>query len=157
MPGPPPKPTQLKILEGNPGKRPLNMDEPHLEPCLLKPPKELVDQNARKEWRRVSKILFDAGILTSADYAMLYGYCYWWGEFLRLDKIIRDNGLDVIYEDQPDGRQVIKSSPYSVERRKSFDNAIKCARHLGLSPAERSRLKTAWSEKDEWEIFRKRR
>jgi len=155
MTGPPPKPTQLKVLEGNPGKRPLNENEPQLEPALLRPPKELTDARAKKEWKRVAKILYAAGILTEADQAMLFGYCYWWGEFLRLDEIIRANNLDVILVERPDGTTTVKNSPYALERRKSFENAINCAKHLGLSPAERSRLKTAWSEEDEWETFRK--
>jgi hypothetical protein len=29
-----PKPTRLKVLTGNPGKRPLNMDEPQPEPAI---------------------------------------------------------------------------------------------------------------------------
>jgi len=39
MRGPPPKPTYLRILEGNPSKRPLNRNEPQPPPVeTLDPP-----------------------------------------------------------------------------------------------------------------------
>ena len=37
-PGPKPKPTHLKIITGNPGKRPLNHDEPEVIEPLGTPP-----------------------------------------------------------------------------------------------------------------------
>ena len=39
MRGRKPKPTHLKVIAGNPGKRPLNEDGPRYDPKLLKPPR----------------------------------------------------------------------------------------------------------------------
>lgn len=64
--GPPPKPTALKRLEGNTGKRPLNDLEP--EPKAGEPeiPADLGEQE-RTAWRRYVPILLEMKCLTEAD------------------------------------------------------------------------------------------
>ena len=61
--GPKPKPTAIKILEGNPGKRPLNLNEP--KPLQIAPecPDWLLDE-AKKELKNVldSKSIYWGGI-----------------------------------------------------------------------------------------------
>ena len=67
-----PKPTVLKALEGNPGKRALNMNEPN-------PPKKAprcpswLEQEAKKEWRRMGKLLEVTGVLTEMDMTAFAG------------------------------------------------------------------------------------
>ena len=74
-----PKPTAVKQLEGNPGKRQLNANEP--KPAARAPscPKWLED-DAKKEWRRLAKQMEQLGILTEVDMAAFAGYiktrCY---------------------------------------------------------------------------------
>ena len=65
-----PKPTAVKQLEGNPGKRQLNANEP--KPAARAPscPKWLED-DAKKEWRRLAKQMEQLGILTEVDMAAL--------------------------------------------------------------------------------------
>ena len=58
-----PKPTALKKLEGNPGKRPLNELEPLPQVTMLRCPNWL-EPEAKKEWRRLAPVLIGAGILT---------------------------------------------------------------------------------------------
>ena len=50
-----PKPTALKELEGNPGKRPLNDREPKPEKKAPPCPKWLND-DAKKEWRHTGRL-----------------------------------------------------------------------------------------------------
>lgn len=65
MAGRPPKPTALKLLQGNPGKRPLNDREPH-PAAGCKPPKWL-PADVLAEWRRLAPALEDLGLLTEVD------------------------------------------------------------------------------------------
>ena len=58
-----PKPTAVKVLEGNPGKRSLNTGEPKPEKKAPRCPAWLEDE-AKKEWRRMAKQLEHLGILT---------------------------------------------------------------------------------------------
>jgi len=66
--GPKLKPTAIKILEGNPGKRPLNLNEP--KPLQIAPecPDWLLDE-AKKEWKRLAPELERLGLLTILDMA----------------------------------------------------------------------------------------
>ena len=69
-----PKPTAIKELEGNPGKRPLNEAEPKPEHKAPPCPKWL-EPEAKKEWRRLSKQLEAIGVLTEVDQAAFASYC----------------------------------------------------------------------------------
>ena len=69
-----PKPTRLKVLTGNPGKRPLNPDEPKPERAIPECPAEL-GPVARREWDRLGKELASLGLLTNLDRAALAAYC----------------------------------------------------------------------------------
>jgi len=51
-----PKPTALKQLAGNPGKRPLNFSEPRFDPGPITVPRQL-GKLARVEWRRLAPLL----------------------------------------------------------------------------------------------------
>lgn len=92
-----PKPTALKVLEGNPGKRPLNTDEPKPKKKAPKCPSWL-EPEAKKEWRRMSKTLEKIGVLTQVDGAAFAGYCQAYArwreaeEFLTKHGTIKDNG-----------------------------------------------------------------
>ena len=59
MRGRKPKPTVLKVLSGNPGKRPLNDREPKAQAGIPEPLPWL-DAEAQAEWRRVEDILTQA-------------------------------------------------------------------------------------------------
>ena len=60
-PGRKPKPTSLKVLEGNPGKRALNDTEPKPEKKAPKCPTWL-NKEAKKEWKRIATELEALGI-----------------------------------------------------------------------------------------------
>ena len=69
-----PKPTALKILEGNPGKRPQNPFEPVPVKGDIKCPDWLLPE-AKKEWKRLAPALEAMGVLTMADQTAFEGYC----------------------------------------------------------------------------------
>ena len=64
-----PKPTALKVLEGNPGHRPLNKKEPMPKGKLPRCP-EWLEDDAKKEWKRLGKVLaemVDVGAMVADD------------------------------------------------------------------------------------------
>ena len=73
-----PKPTAVKVLEGNPGKRSLNTNEPKPVKKAPRCPAWLEDE-AKKEWKRMAKQMEQLGILTEIDMAafcrLLSGVC----------------------------------------------------------------------------------
>jgi hypothetical protein len=64
-----PRPTCLKLLSGNPGKRPLNGSEPRPDPIVLECPPEL-GEVARREWHRLA-----AEFRPLANYHQLRSWC----------------------------------------------------------------------------------
>jgi len=77
MPGRRPKPKNLKIAQGNPGKRAINHDEPNPRAEIPEPPKWL-EEMGRKHWYQLVPELRQAGILTIIDGDTLAEYCQLW-------------------------------------------------------------------------------
>jgi P27 family predicted phage terminase small subunit len=72
--GPPPKPTMLKLVAGNPGGRPLNMHEP-IPPAGEPTPPDWIDDRARAVWAQVVPRLSSIGLARTIDWPMLARYC----------------------------------------------------------------------------------
>jgi phage terminase small subunit len=71
--GRPPKPTRLKVLQGNPGKRSLPKNEP--KPAAGAAPPPWMSPAARKEWARLAPRLLKLGLLTELDAEALAILC----------------------------------------------------------------------------------
>ena len=89
-----PKPTAVKVLEGNPGKRSLNTGEPKPEKKAPRCPAWLEDE-AKKEWRRMAKQLENLGILTEIDMAAFAGYCQAYARWKEAEEFITQHGTIV--------------------------------------------------------------
>ena len=86
-----PKPTALKVLEGNPGKRPLNDREPVPPKGTLKCPAWLLPE-AKKEWKRLAPALEAMGVLTMADLTAFEGYCQAYARWKEAEAFITQHG-----------------------------------------------------------------
>ena len=87
MRGRKPKPTHLKVVLGNPGKRPLNKAEPAPVAARPQPPGHLND-DAKQEWVRVSDELYNLGLLSNIDRASLAAYCQCWSRWIQAERAI---------------------------------------------------------------------
>jgi P27 family predicted phage terminase small subunit len=136
------KPTALKKLTGNPGKRPLNDNEPKFE-GKAKCPRHL-DNEARREWRRVSTELERLGLLTSADRAMLTAYCQCWSHSMRAEKDIQRYGQLVAIEKQDKEGKFhvleLRKNPAVTTLRDMLQQMRQYATEFGLSPSSRSKV-----------------
>ena len=71
-----PKPTALKKLQGNPGRRPLNTAEPKPPRARAVPPcPPYLEGEARREWHRMAPMLSASGMMSLADATALAAYC----------------------------------------------------------------------------------
>ena len=135
--GPPPEPTSLRLLKGNPGRRPINGHEP-------KPAK------ARKGARRVPSSLPPAGkalwhklvpelerlnLLTKIDDATLHGACLSYARALEAGALVKKQGLTII----TDKGFVIQHPAVSIERN-SWAAWLRFATQFGLTPSARSSI-----------------
>jgi phage terminase small subunit len=80
--GPKPKPSALKLIAGNPGKRPMNAAEPAFEPAGTPAPDWLSDE-AQAVWERVAPCLEVNGLLTKPDVDALATYCDVVGQYVE--------------------------------------------------------------------------
>lgn len=134
MPGRRPKPTALKIAEGNPGRRPLNLNEPQFR-GLPKCPAHL-DKNAKAEWRRISKELAAIGLLAAVDRAALAAYCQCWSRWIDAEESIKKFGT--VIKSPKSGYPV--QNPYVGIANTALDQMRKFLIEFGLTPASRSRI-----------------
>jgi len=137
-----PKPTALKLVEGNPGKRPIHADEPR--PPLARPKAPgWLSAEAKREWRRVVNLLADVGMMTELDVGLLGAYCDAYGTWVRARKALER----VARADETTGGLVIRTQKGNFIQNPLI-NVINTAMQLmksfacefGMSPAVRSRL-----------------
>jgi P27 family predicted phage terminase small subunit len=143
-PGPKPKPTHLRLLEGNPGRLPINEREPIDIGPLKKLPAVEADEIASQEWDRLISAM-PPDLYTAADAAALASYAFAWSMLVKAQQEINLNGVMVtIYEtDSETGeRQVlsIRSNPAVKVWKAASETLIKLSDRLGLTPGVRSRL-----------------
>ena len=129
-----PKPTHLKLLEGNPGHRPLNRNEPKPRPTVPYCPSHL-SKEAKKEWRRIVPELAAVGPITRIDRAALAMYCEAWGRWLEAEEALRKYGVMV---KSPSGFPM--QSPYLAVANKAMEQMRGLLTEFGMSPASRTRI-----------------
>jgi P27 family predicted phage terminase small subunit len=130
--GPPPKPTKLRLLEGNPSKRPINAHEPQPVGAPVKP--EFITGEAAREWDRTIRAMPD-GFFTAADAPVLAVYCVSWVLFRNALAIVAQEGMTTPGPMGPD----IAHPMLSVVAKQS-ETILRAADRLGMSPAARTRL-----------------
>ncbi len=91
MAGRKPKPTAVKKLEGNPGKRKLNTKEPVPAKGMPDCPEWLLPE-AKKEWERLADLMNQMGILTEVDMAAFAAYCQSYARWKEAQEHIDSEG-----------------------------------------------------------------
>ena len=142
MSGRKPKPTALKLITGNPGKRPLPKNEPMLETGADMP--EWLSEAAREHWPLVSKQLTDAGIMTQIDAQALGLYCEAFARWRDANERVAKFGSVV---KAPSGFPV--QSPYLAIANKAWDQMMKALVEFGMTPSSRSRVSVNGTEEQE--------
>jgi len=129
-----PKPTRLKMLTGNPGKRPLNPDEPRPEANIPECPPEL-GPVARAEWDRLVVELAALRLLTNLDRAALAAYCGAYALWADATAHIEKYGAMI---KSPQGFPI--QSPYLAIANRQAEIMMRIASEFGFTPASRSRI-----------------
>lgn len=121
-----PVPTSLKVIRGNPGKRPINGREPKPPVADLICPEHL-SPLAAQEWARIVPILIDLGLATTADRTVLIAYCELYAEMVE------------------------RSTARKEQRTASIAQLRACLVELGLTPAARAKMTVQPRDGDETE------
>jgi len=154
MRGRKPKPTRLRVLEGNPGKRPINGHEP-------KPPTDLptcpahLNPTAKAEWKRLARDLNRIGMLTMIDRAALAAYCQSYGRWVEAERKLKETPHLLR---TPAG--YVQQSPWLTIANKERELMARYMAELGLTPSSRSRLsvqlpglRKPWEPDPDWDVF----
>jgi P27 family predicted phage terminase small subunit len=138
-----PTPAHLKVIQGNPGHRPIANNEPRPEVGELPEPPDFLCAPAREEWTRVSVQLHRLKMLTTVDVASLAAYCQAYGRWVvaeRAIKVLAERG------DLTGGLMIKTTNGNAIQNplvgtaNKAASDMVRYASEFGLTPAARARL-----------------
>lgn len=124
------------MLTGNPGKRPLNANEPQPEPEIPECPPQL-GPVAREEWDRLTTQLASLRMINALDRTALATYCCAYGLWAEAIEAIQKYGTMV---KSPTGYPI--QSPYVSIANRQAEIMMRIASEFGFTPASRSRIST---------------
>jgi P27 family predicted phage terminase small subunit len=133
MRGRKPTPHNLRVIAGNPGKRPLRPPV-QINPSLPEPP-DFLSPVALAEWHRLVAEFAASRLLTALDRGALGCYVTAYGDWATAEAKIREQGLLMR---TTSGR--ITRSPWAEISHQSMELMLKFGELLGLSPVARTRL-----------------
>lgn len=143
--GRPPKPTALKLLEGDRGKgrRPINLKEPKPPKGIIKCPAWLLP-DAKKEWRRLAPTLETMGVLTVVDVQAFSGYCQAYARWKEAEEFITQHGA--IFK-TPSG--YVQQVPQVSIAQQNLKIMQSFCSEFGLTPSTRARIIAAGGMEDD--------
>lgn len=134
----PRKPTALKLVTGNPGKRALPKHEPQFKKGVGQPPESL-DSVGMQCWKRLAILLDRTGVLTAPDELALERMCDAYADIQACKALIERDGRTYTTT-APDGNKLIKQNP-AVAQLRAADALFKSyLTEFGLTPAARSKV-----------------
>lgn len=134
MRGRKPKPTALKELAGNPGKRALNKNEPKFSELKSVETPEWMPELAATMWETVLPELLANKVLTIPDLHNVEAFCMAYQRWREAQEDVTLNGIVIKTENS-----VIKNPAVTVVNEASVQ-MMKFGSLLGLDPSSRSRL-----------------
>lgn len=145
----PPKPTALKVLRGNPGKR-------RIDPEPIPPEGEVVmpswlQAGAADVWASEAPKAIEMGVLTTADVETFAMYCAALGEYRNLYADIETNGTS--YRAETMNGFIIRPRPEVQQASDAWKRAKAMATEFGLTASSRARIKNPASAANEDDPF----
>lgn len=151
MPGPAPKPAELKLLEGNRGHRPVNLDQLFRPEVGMPDVPRWLSKEARKAWRRLAEELLRYNLLSKVDRDSFAMLCQTIGRLEIVErsiagkqaKLLADGGdpADALMDTTPNGLRV-QSALYQVLNREQ-DKLHRLLESFGLRPDARTKVTAA--------------
>ena len=146
--GPPPQPSVIQMLKGNPSKKGVNRDEPTPEavPDNYPAPPELEGRPA-EIWRDFVRTASNMRVLTQADLFTIARYCIERDLYLTCYQLVKHGGeyITVHEVDQDTGARRIKYSqvaPWATQMHRHHAACLRIEQEFGMTPSSRSQVKT---------------
>jgi P27 family predicted phage terminase small subunit len=142
--GPKPTPTAVKLARGTfrADRAAANEAQPIGEPTC---PAWMTDADARKEFRRLVKLLGTMGLVGAADSNLLTRYALTWVRWRRIVQTLASNpGAEVAtFKDEAGKVKSMQVSALHSVARSLADELGRAEAALGMSPSARSRIDVA--------------
>jgi P27 family predicted phage terminase small subunit len=144
-----PKPTGLRVIEGNPRKRRLNPREP--KPRLAVPtcPSHL-NPSAKAEWKRLAEEMHLLGIISNLDRGALAAYCQAYGRWVEAERKLKETPALLKL-----ANGTVQANPWLAIANKQLELMQKFMSELGLSPVSRTRVQVKPQGPKPWETHGK--
>jgi len=140
-----PRPTKIKILEGERNKNRINKHEPkphHGRPTCPAP----LSSAAKVEWKRIVPQLEEMGLISKIDRTELALYCQAYARWKKAEAVINEKGE--LYKTQSGN---VITSPMLWVANKAMEQCHKFLTEFGMTPASRGRISVARpGEDDGW-------
>src|SRR5882724_7393397 len=117
-------PAMIHHLHGNPGRRPINDQEPKPETGIPKKP-DFLSATAKKYWNYHAKRLDQAGILSKVDLGILAAYCTALATLDKAEKMLAEHG----YTQQTEAGE--KKTPWILIAKEARDQIRSIGSELG--------------------------
>lgn len=148
MSGRKPKPTALKVVTGNPGKRPLPEDEPKPTNEIGKAPFWLSEEGA-EYWEYVVGILGELqGVAKKPDEAAAAMFAQAIADYREADDALSDNGSNYQDVETKAGGVMTRIHPAVGVRKDAMAQIMKICAEFGLTPSARTRVKVDLGAED---------
>ena len=151
MKGRKPKPTKIKILEGNRGKRPLPENEPRPQPVAPECPDWLCEE-AKEEWNRVAPPLERLGLLTEIDMTALVGYCEAWADYKKAKKFIQKHGEVYPIKTNEGEVKYLQQVPQVAIANRAMKLVQSLCAEFGMTPSARGRMSIKGADNNDDEM-----
>jgi P27 family predicted phage terminase small subunit len=138
-----PTPTALKLVRGNPGRRPIRAEPQPPVPAEMPKPPAYLTATAKKQWRQLGPELHRLGLLTVIDITTFAALCQAYGDWVEARAAIADmaaadpisHGLTV----KGSTGSLVQNPVVAIAERAAQD-MVKYGAKFGLSPTDRTRL-----------------
>ena len=145
--GPPPTPTHLKLLAGNPGKRPINKREPVARPGAPRCP-EWMPPEGRREWHWMVRELRGMKLLSVVDRHALMTYCQTWVRWRAAEEFIAKHGESYPIRDDTGRVRCMQQFPQVATARNHLLILKAYQQEFGMTPSARSRIQIGNNDDD---------
>jgi len=133
MKGRKPKPSALRLLQGNPGRRPYNNREPKFSPGAPDCPPHL-DALGRQEWFRVTAELDAQNLLTKVDRGAISIYCSNWSRYVKCERILDKSSMREVVKGRVQNHGLLRVSNACQDR------MMKVIVEYGFTASSRTRI-----------------
>lgn len=137
-----PTPTALRVIRGNPSKRPMPKNEA-MVPLARPAPPAFLCEDAKEEWVRVCDTLHAVGLMTELDRGALAAYAVAYGRWAQAERAINRMAES---DDANSGLTILTSNGNVIQNplvgvaNKAKAAMVRYAAEFGMTPSARSRV-----------------